>query len=117
MNAEKKVFNKLFEGEEKVELSTQKVELKNLNVLKAKSRWLSEWVRTGNTIAKEYELLSKRRKSSLNNLQEAFQEYGSDIRETEKALNNLGIKDTPKEVIDAKNLLKEVAKAANALKL
>jgi DNA-directed RNA polymerase subunit N (RpoN/RPB10) len=116
MNAEKKVFNKLFK-KEKTELSTQKVELKNLNVLKAKSRWLSEWVRTGNTIAKEYEKLSKRRKSSLNNLQEAFNEYGSDIRETEKALNDLGIKDTPKELIDAKNLLKEVAKAANALKL
>ena len=116
MNTQREVFNKLFK-EEKTELSVQKIELKNLNLLKSKGKSLTAWVQTGTTIAKEYESLAKRRKSMLGRLQEAYQEYGSDIRDVEKALNELGIKDTPKEVTAAKALLKEVGKAANGLKL
>tara|TARA_R110001632_G_scaffold54853_1_gene134254 strand:+ start:356 stop:706 length:351 start_codon:yes stop_codon:yes gene_type:complete len=116
MNTQREVFNKLFK-EEKTELATQKIELKSLDVLKQKAKYLTAWVQTGTTIAKEYESLAKRRKSMLGRLQEAFQEYGSDIKDVEKALNTLGIKDTPKEVTAAKALLKEVARAANGLKL
>ena len=37
MKTQKKVFNKLFK-EEKTELSAQKIELKNLNVLKSRRK-------------------------------------------------------------------------------
>ena len=115
MNTQKEVFNKLFK--EKTELATQKIELKNLNVLKSKGKFLTSQVKTGITIAKEYESIEKRRKNMLETLQEGYQEYGQDIRDVEKALKNLGINDTPKEVVEAINLLKEIGKAANGLKL
>ena len=115
MNTQKEVFNKLFK--EKTELATQKIELKNLNVLKSKGKFLTSQVKTGITIAKEYESIEKRRKNMLETLQEGYQEYGQDIRDVEKALKNIGINDTPKEVVEAINLLKEIGKAANGLKL
>ena len=116
MNTQREVFNKLFK-EEKTELSAQKIELKSLDVLKRKAKYLTAWVQTGTTIAREYESLEKRRKNMLGRLQEEFYGYGKDIKDVEKALNDLGIKDTPKEVTKAKSLLKEISRAANGLKL
>ena len=87
----------------------ERVDLKNLNVLKSKSRYLKENVRTAKTIAKEYKNINERREHLLSYLTAEKKDFGNQISLVKKALKDLGISTTPPELSKAMDLLGQIA--------
>jgi len=113
MKTQGKVNKRLFS---KTELADQKVELRNLDVLKSKSRYLKENVRTAKTIAKEYKKISERRESMLSYLTAESKDFGNQISLVKKALKDLGISTTPPELSKAMDLLGQIVVSVKDLK-
>ena len=110
-----KELNKIF-SMIKTELKSEKVELKSINVLKSKQKFLFKNVQTADTLIKEYKNIKKRKNSMLKYLKSEESAYEKDILLVKKGLKELGVSEVPRELLNAEFLLKEINKAINELK-
>ena len=94
----------------------EKVELKNINVLKSKQKFLFKNVQTADALIKEYKNIKKRKNSMLKYLKSEQPAYEKDILLVKKGLKELGVSEVPRELLNAEFLLKEINKAINELK-